>query len=141
MRDLVTGDRPNCERLHGGDRGGPAVQRRELHFERLPIRVDMHHRADVTHFEALSSYGLCQDDAIMLLDHFEGSLLARIRGHESRRICATVDDPNRPDGPSAALFVEKIVDHLATIDDSKVSVAKLHIVRIVTRRVTRPTLR
>ena len=31
-------------------------------------------------------------------------------------------------------FVEKIVDHLATIDDSKVSVAKLHIGRIVARR-------
>ena len=38
-------------------------------------------------------------------------------------------------------FVEKIVDNLATIDDSKLCVAKLHVARIVPRRVIRPPLR
>jgi hypothetical protein len=38
-------------------------------------------------------------------------------------------------------FVEKIVDNLATIDDSEVCVAKLHVARIVPRRVICPTLR
>ena len=40
----------------------------------------------------------------MPITHFEWSLLARIRGHEPRRIAAAVDDPNRPDGPLAALL-------------------------------------
>jgi hypothetical protein len=67
----MTGDRPNTECLHGGDRGGSAIERRELDFERLPIRIDVNHRPDIAHFEALSRYGLGQNDSIMLLNHFE----------------------------------------------------------------------
>jgi hypothetical protein len=103
MSDLVTGDRPNRACLHGCDCGGFAVERCELDFERLPVRVNVNHRADVANFEAFSGHGLCQNDSIVLLDHFEWSLLARIRGHEPRRILAAVDDPNRPEGPTAVL--------------------------------------
>jgi hypothetical protein len=198
MRDLVTGDRSNCERLYGGDGGGAAVERCELHLECPAIRVDVHHRAYVTRLQALCWHGLCQDDSIVLSDHVEWLLLARIRGHEPRRVRVAVDDPNRPDGPSPAVlsvhwqpavnniffavhelltahdlsmssdipqglhqalgildgeterheefrlpaivrvgFVEKIFDNLATIDDGKVSVAKLHASGIVARRLTR----
>ena len=56
--DLVAGDRPNRECLHCADCGGPAVERSELDFERLPVRVDVNHRAHVAHFKALSWYGL-----------------------------------------------------------------------------------
>ena len=38
--------------------GGLAVERPELDFERLPIRVDVNHRADAAHFETFSRYGL-----------------------------------------------------------------------------------
>jgi hypothetical protein len=41
MRDLMTGDRPGGGGLHGRHGGSLAVERRELDFERLPIRVDV----------------------------------------------------------------------------------------------------
>jgi hypothetical protein len=68
MRYLATRDRPNCGCLHGGNCGGPAIERRELDFERIPIRVDVNHCADVAYFEALSRYGLGQNDSIVLPD-------------------------------------------------------------------------
>ena len=67
----MTSDRPNTECLHGGDCSGPTIERRELDFERLPIRIDVNHRPDVADFEALSRYRFSQDDSIVLLDHFE----------------------------------------------------------------------
>ena len=45
-------------------------------------------------------YGLGQNDSIELPDHFELSILARIRDHEPRRSPAAIDNPNRPDGQS-----------------------------------------
>ena len=38
-------------------------------------------------------------------------------------------------------FVQKIIENLAAVDDRKVSVAELHVARIVLRRMIRPTLR
>jgi hypothetical protein len=92
MRDLVTGDRPNRECLHGCDGGGLTVEFRELDLERLAVSVHVDHRADVANCEALTGHRLGQNYSIVLLDHFEWSLLARIRGHEPRRVPAAVDD-------------------------------------------------
>jgi len=52
MRDLVTGDQPNGERLDGRDCDGLAVERRELDFERLAVRIDVSHGTNVADFEA-----------------------------------------------------------------------------------------
>jgi hypothetical protein len=99
MRDLASGDRPNGECLHGGDCGGPAVERRKLDLECLPIRIDVNHGPNIADFKALSRYRLGQDDSIVFPDHFErySLLLSRIRSHEPRRIPAAVDDPNGSD--------------------------------------------
>lgn len=78
--------RPNCGSLHRRDRRRFAVERGELNFEGLSVRVHVHHRTDVPRFEALSGYGRGQNDSIVLLDHCEGSLLARIRGDEPRNM-------------------------------------------------------
>jgi hypothetical protein len=85
MRDLMARDRPGGGSLHGRHGGSFAVERRELDFERLPVRVHVHHGTHVAHFQALGEYGLRQHDAIVLLDHLEGLLLAGIRGDEPRR--------------------------------------------------------
>src|ERR1700752_927104 len=104
MRDLMARDRPSRRCLHGRHGSVLTVERGELDFERLPLRVDVNHRTHVAHFETLSRYGLRQHDAIMFLDHLEWSLLARIRGDEPRRIFSAVDDPNRPDRSLPALL-------------------------------------
>jgi hypothetical protein len=64
----------------------------------------VNHRAHVANFEAFNRHGLGQNDSIVLFDHFKCSPVARIRGHEPRRIPAAIDDPNRPDRPLAALL-------------------------------------
>jgi hypothetical protein len=97
MRDLAAGNWPNCGRLDSGYCHGLAVECRELDLECLGVGVNVHHRTDVANFEALSRYGRRQNDSIVLFDHLEGSLLARIRGHEPRRIVAAIDDPDRRD--------------------------------------------
>ena len=104
MGDLVTSDRANCESVHSGDCGGSAVERRELYFERSPIRVDVNHGTHVTNFESLGRYRLGQDDSIVLFDHFERLLLAGICRHQSRRFLAGINDPNRPDVRLTALL-------------------------------------
>src|SRR6266508_4053917 len=75
MRDLVGSDRTNSGGLHSGDGGGVAVEGCEFHFERLPVWVDVNHGAHVAPFEALSRHGFGQNDSIVLLDHFDWSLL------------------------------------------------------------------
>ena len=97
MRDLMARDRPGRGCLHGRHSDGLTVECRELDLEGLPVGVHVNHSTHVTHFEALSRYGLRQHDAIVFLDHLERSLLARIRGDQPRRIFSAVDDPNGPD--------------------------------------------
>ena len=53
---LLTGDRPKRRCLHGGDRGSLAAKRRELHLERLPVRVHVNRSAHVVDLEALSRW-------------------------------------------------------------------------------------
>jgi hypothetical protein len=71
MCDFVTGDRPDGDCLHGGDRSCLAVKRRELDFERLAVRVNVNHSAHIADFKAFSGNGRGQNDSIVLLDHHE----------------------------------------------------------------------
>jgi len=71
MSDFVTGDRPDGDCLHGGDRSCLAVKRRELDFERLAVRVNVNHSAHIADFKAFSRNGRGQNDSIVLLDHHE----------------------------------------------------------------------
>jgi hypothetical protein len=71
MRDFVTGDRPNGDCLHGGDRSCLAVKRRELDLECLAVRVNVNHSAPRHRLRGLQSELARSDDSIVLLDHHE----------------------------------------------------------------------
>ena len=71
MGNFVTGDWPNRECLHGGDRGCLAIKRRELDFECLAVRINVNDSAHVADFEAFSRNGRGQSDSIVFLDHHE----------------------------------------------------------------------
>jgi len=101
-RSFILARRRAC--LQGRYGGSLTVECRELDFERLSVRVHVDHGTHVAHLEALSCYGLRQHDAIVFLDHLEQSLLARICGDESWRICPVVDDPDGPDRPLPTLL-------------------------------------
>jgi hypothetical protein len=57
MRDLVTGDCPNRERLLSYNCGSLAVEGREFDFECFPVGLNVTHCADVANFEASAATG------------------------------------------------------------------------------------
>ena len=64
----------------------------------------MNNGPDVADLQAFVGYRRGQYHPIVFLNHAEGLLLARIRGHEPRSFVTPIDDPYRSDQPLAALF-------------------------------------
>src|SRR5829696_7439973 len=127
MCNLSTRDGTNCGGLYGRHSSRVSVERHELDLDSLAVSVDVNHRADVADLQALVGYGRGQHDPIVFFNHAEGSLLARIRGHESRSFVTPVDDPYRSDQPLTAVFSVRrqppldniflAVDRIGTLND------------------------
>jgi hypothetical protein len=91
MCNLAACDGSNRRRLHGGHSGRLTVERHELDLEGLAVGVNVNHRPDVANFQARVGHRCGQYHPIVFLNHAEGLLLARIRGHEPR----SFRDPDR----------------------------------------------
>ena len=104
MGNLTARDRSNLRDLDRRHDGRVAVQSRELNLKRLTVWVNVHHSPHVADLQTFFRDRGRQNDPVVLCDHPEISLLARVGCHQPRRFKAPIDDPDRPGDPTVATF-------------------------------------
>ena len=104
MGDLAAGDGSDVGGLNGRQGGSPPVESGELHFEGFAVAVDMNHTPHIANLQAFLGDRSGQDDPIVFSDHDEGSLPSRIGRDQARRLRTSIDDPDGPGHPVAALL-------------------------------------
>src|SRR5713226_9540945 len=98
--DFVAGDRANLGSLHGRDGGRVPVECREFDLKRRAVLVDVNHGTDVANLQTLLGNWRRQDDAVVLSDHADVSLIPGIGRHQSRCFRASIYDPDGSDDPT-----------------------------------------
>src|SRR5580693_2482128 len=102
--DLTAANRPNLRSLDRRNCSGMAVQRGELQLEGFAVLVYMNHGSNVANLQTFLGHGRRQDDSVVLFDHAEASLLARIGRHQPWRFQTPIDDPDGPGHPGMPAF-------------------------------------
>jgi hypothetical protein len=91
MGNLATCHRTDCRGLHRRHDSRLAGEGHELDLESLAVVVDVDHGSDVADLQAFTRQRRCQHNAIVFSDHVEGSLLAKVGGHEPRCLTTAID--------------------------------------------------